>query len=65
MNWSEAKQQFKGFMGAEHRAFKLKKDAQTYFCKRKKAEVAKPKEDDQLICHEINISQKATSPHMT
>ena len=51
-------------MGEEHRAFKLKKDAQSYFRKRKKAELVKPKEDDQLIRHDINISQKATSPRV-
>ena len=51
-------------MGAEHRAFKLKKDAQSYFRKRKKAEVAKLKKDDQVIRHDININQKATSPRV-
>ena len=60
--WSEAEQQIKGFLGAEHRAFKLKKDAQSYFRKRKKAEVAKPKDDGQLIRHDINTSQKVTNP---
>ena len=63
-DWSEAEQQIKGFMGAEHHAFKLEKDAQSYFRKRKKTEVAKPKEDDQLIRDDINISQKATSPRV-
>ena len=61
-NWSEAEQQIKGFLGAEHRAFKLKKDAQSYFRKRKRAQVAKPKDDGQLIRHDINISQKVTNP---
>ena len=42
----------------------MKKDAQSYFRKRKKTEVVKPKEDDHLICHDINISQKATSPRV-
>ena len=60
--WSEAEQQIKGFLGAEHRAFKLKKDAQSYFRKRKNAEVAKPKDDGQLIRHDINTSQKVTNP---
>ena len=63
-DWSEAEQQIKGFIGAEHRAFQLKRGAQIYFSKRKKAEVAKHKEDDQLIRHDVNISQKATSPRV-